>query len=359
MARVYRRGNFWYVDIQRNKRRYRLKAGKTKRLAELFLKDLELKAERKQLGFLDRKEVDLDVFVNEFLTYSKANHRPTTTGRYGAALANFMRFIRQETKVTRLSDITPDTVEQYKIWRKNVVEVSGRNKPEQTKPQYLKQGAKNFTINFEITTLKTMLNFAVQLKRLETNPAREVKTLKTDDSKKRRFLTDVECTRLLEACPPDLHSIFFILINTGMRRGELLNLEWKDVDFHRYVIKIQRKPFWLPMTGEREIPMSKGVVEVLQNMPKRDSLIFTSKDGKPIAPNSLRLELAAIAKKAGVPDLTQVHALRHTFASRLFMKGVDAPTVQKLMGHTSIETTMIYTHQTQDHLRAAVEKLGR
>ncbi len=79
MARVYQRGKYWYVDIQRNKRRFRLKAGKSKKLAELFLKDIELKAERKQLGFLDRKEVDLDVFVKEYLAYSQTNHRSSGT----------------------------------------------------------------------------------------------------------------------------------------------------------------------------------------------------------------------------------------------------------------------------------------
>jgi len=57
------------------------------------------------------------------------------------------------------------------------------------------------------------------------------------------------------------------------------------------------------------------------------------------------------------PYLTELHALRHTFASHLLMNGVDIPSVQKLMGHRSVETTMIYTHQTTDHLRSAVAKL--
>ena len=64
------------------------------------------------------------------------------------------------------------------------------------------------------------------------------------------------------------------------------------------------------------------------------------------------------AKEAGVKDLTSIHAMRHTFASQLVMNGVDLPTVQRLMGHTDIQTTMIYAHLAPDHLADAVDKIG-
>ena len=61
--------------------------------------------------------------------------------------------------------------------------------------------------------------------------------------------------------------------------------------------------------------------------------------------------------RCGFPDVTKIHSLRHTFASHLVMKGVDLPTVQKLMGHADIQTTMIYAHLAPDHLVEAVDKL--
>ena len=73
--------------------------------------------------------------------------------------------------------------------------------------------------------------------------------------------------------------------------------------------------------------------------------------------NMLRNELIKIAEKAGIEDFTKVHTLRHTFASHLVMQGVDLPTVQRLMGHASVETTMIYAHLAPDHLSKAVNKL--
>jgi site-specific recombinase XerD len=73
--------------------------------------------------------------------------------------------------------------------------------------------------------------------------------------------------------------------------------------------------------------------------------------------NWMREQLIKIATKAGISDLTKLHTLRHTFASHLVMKGVDLPTVMKLMGHSDIQTTMIYAHLAPDHLAGAVNKL--
>ena len=72
----------------------------------------------------------------------------------------------------------------------------------------------------------------------------------------------------------------------------------------------------------------------------------------------LREKLIQIAKKAEIGNLTKVHTLRHTFASHLVMKGVDLPTVQKLMGHSDIQSTKIYAHLAPDHLANAVDKLS-
>jgi len=74
--------------------------------------------------------------------------------------------------------------------------------------------------------------------------------------------------------------------------------------------------------------------------------------------NWLRLELIKIARKASIKDLTKIHTLRHTFASHLVMNGVDLPTVKRLMGHTDIQTTMIYAHLAPEHLTDAVNKLN-
>jgi len=104
--------------------------------------------------------------------------------------------------------------------------------------------------------------------------------------------------------------------------------------------------------------MNESAVEILMKLPKRGSFVFSDKKGNKLNPDLIRLRLAETAKRAKVEDLTEVHALRHTFASQLIANGVDLPSVQKLMGHTNIQTTMIYTHQTTDHLKNAIGKLN-
>ncbi len=357
MGSTYKRNGIWYVDLRVKGRRVRKKAGKSKTLAELLLKDLELKAERNQLGFLEHKETPLEGFVKEFLEYSKANHRESTVKRYKSSLDNFLTFIKKKTNIKLLSDITPQTIEKYKTYRKTVKVAKNGTKSKNTKMGTVKEGAKSYTINFEIMTLKTMFNLAVKWRKLEKSPATGVKSLKVEDSKPRRFLTEGESRLLLEEAPKECYPIFFTFLATGMRRAELVNLEWDDVNLKNRIIKIQRKSFWKPKTGEREIPINPELMVVLNKLHKKGNFVFTDKTGGQINADWIREQLVKTAKKAGIKKLTEVHALRHTFASQLNKLKVDAPTIQKLMGHSSIETTMIYVHQTTDQLRDAVKKL--
>ena len=143
-----------------------------------------------------------------------------------------------------------------------------------------------------------------------------------------------------------------------MRRSELVNLEWSDVDSKNGQISIRRKSFWVPKSGEREIPMNETSQEILMRLPKRSNFVFTNEKGKQLNPDVVRMNLAETAKRAKIKELTEIHALRHSFASQLIANGVDLPSVQKLMGHSNIQTTMIYTHQTSDHLKSAISKLN-
>jgi integrase len=209
--------------------------------------------------------------------------------------------------------------------------------------------------------LKTIFNLAIKWGYLKENPTKGVVKLKVNDSKPPRFLSKEECQRLLNACPPDLYPVYYTFLNTGMRKAELLNLEWDDVDFTRRKIRICRKESWQPKMGEREIPVSNVLHDLLKGLrdktPKRSTNVFCHRDGGKLRVK-LREKLIQIARKAGIPDLTRVHTLRHTFASHLVMSGVDLPTVMKLMGHSDIQTTMIYAHLAPDHLAEAVNKLS-
>lgn len=233
-------------------------------------------------------------------------------------------------------------------------------KEDQEPLESARKGAKTNTINMELGTLRTILNQAIKWEYLKENPTKGINMLKVTDAKKPRFLAKEECQKLLQECGEKLHPIFYTFLNTGMRLSELLNLTWQDIDFKRKKIRIQAKPFWHPKTGEREIPMSQGMQKLLEKSKEenkvRSKFIFHERDGSKLK-TKLREELIKITNKCGFPDVTKIHSLRHTFASHLVMQGVDLPTIQKLMGHSDIQTTMIYSHLTPDHLVEAVNKL--
>lgn len=365
MARIYKRARVWYLDIRAGSKRIRKRIGNSKKVAELALQDAVVKTERQEFGFA-RNDIAVDKFLDQFLDYSRASHTASTTNRYRAVIDHFKVFLKDKrSDVAFISQITPEVIDQYKIARKSAW-VNPNGSPVDSSDDvkgYTRKGARAHTINFEIGTIRTILNQAIKWEYLRENPTAKVKKLKVNDAKLVRFLSKEECRQLLEASPPELHLIYFTFLHTGMRKAELVNLEWSDIDFDRRKIKIQRKSFWQPKTGEREIPINSELLSLLTKLKAKSSpdlpsnFVFPGKDGG-LLKTKLREKLILIAKQADIPDLTRVHTLRHTFASHLVMSGVDLPTVKKLMGHSDIETTMIYAHLAQDHLSDAVDKLS-
>lgn len=139
-----------------------------------------------------------------------------------------------------------------------------------------------------------------------------------------------------------------------MRKSEILNLKWIDIDFKRnllYLIETKN--------GERRyVPINDTVKRTLIKVLKRPEspYVFCNESGKPYA--NVRTSFDTALKRAGIKDF-RFHDLRHTFASHLIMLGIDLRTVQVLMGHKTIEMTLRYSHLSPDHKSRAVEILSR
>ncbi|OPY64295.1 MAG: Tyrosine recombinase XerC [Syntrophorhabdaceae bacterium PtaU1.Bin034] len=133
-----------------------------------------------------------------------------------------------------------------------------------------------------------------------------------------------------------------------MRRGEILNLTWKDIDFKRNLIRVERSK-----NGEkRSVPMSQTLQETLKEIRIRDisGRVF------PMAVRSLRAAYAQVLERAEIMDF-RFHDLRHTFATKLVQNGVDLYKVKELLGHKTISMTMRYAHHYPESLRSSVEVL--
>jgi len=341
VATLRQRNGTYFVDYRINGKRFRKPVGRSKRVAELALKDIEVKIAKGELGF-EKKDEGLISLFEQYLTYSRTNHAPATQKRYKAIVDNFKRFLESFPYITKISHLGPKIFEDYKAFRQ--AEETG-----------------NKTINIELQTLRAIFNLAKTWGYTKENPTDNVKKMRITNHIAPRFLTDEECKKLLKACNEWEYPIFYTYLNTGMRKSELLNLEWPDVDFDRRKIKIRAKDSWNPKTDEREIPINNGLLDLFnqhRENNKNGSYIFHNGKGGQIENNRLRKRLISLTKRCGFPEVTKLHTLRHTFASHLVMKGVDLPTVKKLMGHADIQTTMIYSHLADEHVDKAVEKLG-
>ena len=342
MATLRKKGNVYFIDYRINGRRLRKSVGHSKKIAELALKDLEVKLARQELGF-EKKDSSFQKLLSDFQTYCKTNLAPNTQKRYQAIIDNFCRFLKQVYPyIDKVSQFASKLFEDYKSFRKE-------------------GETHNRTINAELVVLRMLFRLAIQWGYAKDNPTDGVSKLRIPFKNAPRFLSEEECKKLLKASDEWLYSIFFTFLNTGMRKSELENLEWSDVDFNRRKIKITVKDDWSPKTNEREIPINDDLLEVLKKQKSSANgspYVFPDEEGGKIYKNRLRKRLMALTLQLGFGEVTQIHALRHTFASHLVMKGVDLATVKKLMGHSDIDTTMIYSHLTEKHVDSAVEKLA-
>ena len=164
------------------------------------------------------------------------------------------------------------------------------------------------------------------------------------------FHTTEEIEKLLNACPSFGWKLVVLLgSDAGLRRGEMANLRWADVEFEHnqlYVAPDKTERY-------RYVPMTPELREALEKAKNGAQSEFVVNVGKHrTSKYFLTAFYKKIAKKAGVPSF--LHKLRHTFASQLVQNGVDLYTVSKLLGHSSIKMTEIYAHLAPDTLQKAV-----
>lgn len=330
---LYKKGKNWYIDFYVKGQRKRKKIGPSKQLAQLALKDVEVKlAKGEYLGIYEEKKIAFKDFAGEYLEYCKTNKSPRTYEKDKTSLLHLVRFFGDE----YLFDITLQRVEKYKAKRL-----------ERVKPS---------TLNKEISALKAMLNRAVEWGYIKSNPASLVKKVK-EALPLPRFLSSEEIEALLEFSTPHIRPIIVVALNTGMRKSELLNLEWRDIDFKNRVINVDNKEDHHVKNYEpRSIPMNEEVYQTLKAIPRHisSSYVFCDRNGNKYGKVDGAFKRAV--KRAGI-DSCSIHTLRHTFISHLVMSGVDLRTVQQLGGWKDIRLVMRYSHLSKDHLKNAIKNI--
>ncbi|TBN46709.1 site-specific integrase [Pseudomonas sp. BGI-2] len=252
---------------------------------------------------------------------------------------------------------------------------------------WLSGGLTPASANRNMTRLRGVLTRAVEWGVLEVHPMAKLKRLKVDKRGRVRYLTPGEEKALRDAMTEreaticaerdsankwrtdrkkdlmvDLNKLYFadhlkplvlISINTGMRRGEVFNLTWTDIDLKNKIITVEGATSKSGQT--RHIPINKELLEILTNWKDQTSdkgFVFPGKDGHRLDNVKKSWDgLLTLAKIEGF----RWHDLRHTFASKLVMAGVPLNTVRELLGHSDLAMTLRYAHLAPDSKAAAVE----
>lgn len=333
---VYRRGKVWWHDFYQNGRRIRERSNAiSKRLAEIEMGDKKRRIEEKRLDIKKNKNILFEDMSDEYYeSYSKPNKR--AYWRDHISLKNLKKFFSGK----YLHHITPQMIENYKTKRKG-------------------DGVEESTINRELTCMKTLYNKAILWEKTTNNPVTKIKLFKEDNSRV-HWLEKKEEELLISSCSNTLRPIVLVALNSGMRQGNILNLKWIDLDLARGFLTIRA-----PKNKEtKHLPMNTILVETLEQLKasrKIDSqYVFCDNKGRKLSKNCylFRREYKDAVRLCGVqlrhPDFN-FHSLRHSFCSKLAMKGVDIHTISKLAGHKTLAMTMRYAHLSPNFMRSAVE----
>ncbi|MCF2670456.1 site-specific integrase [Butyricicoccus pullicaecorum] len=254
------------------------------------------------------------------------------------------------------------------------------------RPTRDKQALTHCSVNHYHKFLSSMFRTAVKQGVMAENPCAHVDAPSAGEEEP-AYLDENDAAKLIEAldaAPMKYRVMIFLLLDTGMRRGELLGLEWKDIDFDRCTITIRRNSVYLPGQGvitqtpktrrsARTVKVPQDCIDMLRQyrthqLQERLKLgdqweehdrLFTTWNGRPLHPSSVTGWFTKFARAAELPEGVTIHSLRHTNATLLIAAGVNVRTVSARLGHAHTSTTMdIYSHAIQSADAAASDAIG-
>ncbi|MCQ4574426.1 MAG: site-specific integrase [Candidatus Brocadiales bacterium] len=320
MGRIFKRAGRWYVDFTANGQRVRKSVSGDRQVALQVLKEMEGRAVRGEYGLADNR-VETEELKRRYLKHIKLHFKKRTVEGYVQDLNLILSYLDSRL----VSEINPSRIDDYVEHRKRCAPVSDR------------------TINLEVMVLKSMLQKGVESELIASNPLQTVKPLKHRGKRFKRALTGEEIERLLDAATERYKPVWLCFITSGLRKSELVNLTWDDVDLKRKEIKVQnREDFETKTGGIRIIPMADRLYKELKALRplSKSKYVFTTKHNTPLR-NNLLTRFKETVKRAGI-DLkgVRIHSLRHTFITHLIRNGANPKVVQQLAGHKSISITM-------------------
>ncbi|GEQ86236.1 integrase [Patiriisocius marinistellae] len=305
------------------------------------LKELKIFLIEKGYSFHEKAEVPVinlnNSPISPFLNLEKRNiyehflkflegkrYSKSTVNTYGHFVYEFLKF----TKDKPINDIDENDVRYYLEWAVKTLNYS------LSSHRQIVSALKHFSFFYPACSINTEnIYMPKKDKKLPT-------VLNIEE-----ILTLIECTKNLKH-----RAIITMLYASGLRIGELINLELKDFDFNRNQLHVRNAKG----RKDRYTTIAKSLHPLLKNyhLTYKPKIYFIENpNGGKYSPNSVRSFLKKNSKIAGIKKTVTPHSLRHSYATHLLEQGTDIRYIQELLGHSRTETTMIYTHVTKKELR--------
>jgi integrase len=346
---LFKRGDvYWYEFVHKGKRYQRSSGLKNQREARLIEAATRTNLAKGDVGIVERKKAPtLQVFAKDFIAAIEVRsaEKPATVGFYAAKLAQLLKY--RPLREARLDAIDEAMIERYVTQRRATVAPA--------------------TCNRELATLRRALRLAEEWKVISRAP--RVRLLK-GEGQRDFVLAHSEETKYLSACPPLLRDAASVMLDTGLRLGELLNLKWEDIRFDPagaakfgYLRVREGKS----KNAQRTLSLTSRASAVLFARRKQSVSAYAFPGDSPDAP-ILVTSLDHLHRRVCEPKVDGkkqilfprefvLHGLRHTFLTRLGEAGADAFTIMKLAGHSSVTVSQRYVHPTPESCELAFERL--
>ena len=270
-------------------------------------------------------------------------------------------------EVARVENKPSEVASKERMLRNHLLPIFGRKRLDEItrddiktyRSRKLKAGLNPKTINNHVTVLCRILGEAVESGHISFVP--RVRRLKTPPSKF-DFLMPEEAHRLVDAAEGQWQVMILLALSTGLRQGELLALQWVDINLKKRFLMVRHNIFrgkvGSPKSNkERIVPLSVPTVEALLTLERSaNGYVFVDEKDNPLTDNKCKWPLKRACVQASIRQVGW-HVLRHTFASHLVQNGTSIMEVQKYLGHSDVRTTQRYAHLNPEISHSAVDLL--
>ena len=277
--------------------------------------------------------------VDQFLTYLEVEKRYSehTIKAYSGDLNTFKDFLLTEYEVAALDDLTHNMIRTWLVF-------------------LMEKGLKPRSIHRKISAIKSLINYELRSGRMDVSPIEGLSLPKISknlpvfiEESKLHLLMEGNFFKKDEKGFRD-KLILELFYSTGIRQSELINLKVLDIDFKLCQLKVLGK-----RDKERIIPFPSNLLETIKEYLSyfggRRGYLFLNENGEKLYPQKVYIIVKEYLTKVSSQVKTSPHVLRHSYATHLLNRGADLRAVQELLGHESLTTTQVYTHNTIEKLK--------